>query len=361
MCAMITGTFYLYRWSKLNLNSHYITKPDPCQPRNTQCTNHLPPFYKNRDVYELWKQCIEYSIQFIDPIYCSTKDLYTQTIQKLKRQIRHQKENETKGIFYHLPINFEIFDKKIYKRQKDLAAAFGHEVRMYQLKHRRCIKCQSVSIAKDYVKCRQMEQQYQCTQCSSKPMDSFWKYNMDVMLPVWFDENHQVQYHVPQELQNLRLGEQLLIQRLSCFVPIVHIKHGIMGLHGNCVCFRQDIVDICNILPRTRANAIKIIRSYNNKDLVGIQNIDVFMIRKDIVLRALKWLKKFHKWYRDDPDLIIQETNLDWMGSNTEASLIGSEAETTNCIDENIYDSNMRRQDEFDSCGKHTSTKFILD
>ena len=43
------------------------------------------------------------------------------------------------------------------------------------------------------------------------------------------------------------------------------------------------------------------------------------------------------------------------MGDNTEASLLGTDAETTNYIDENVYDCNMRAQDENDQCGKEIS------
>jgi hypothetical protein len=40
-------------------------------------------------------------------------------------------------------------------------------------------------------------------------------------------------------------------------------------------------------------------------------------------LDALKWLKKHHKWYREDPDLVIDEDNLNWMHGQEEAELTG--------------------------------------
>ena len=125
------------------------------------------------------------------------------------------------------------------------------------------------------------------------------------------------------------------------------------------MCFRQDISDICNFLPRTRVNAIEIIRSYSKKDEYVLQNIDTFTIRKDIVLRALRWLKNYHRWYRDDHDVIIQELNLSWMGDNTEASLLRIDAETTISTDENVYCCNMREQDDIDQCGKEISAHSI--
>jgi len=125
-----------------------------------------------------------------------------------------------------------------------------------------------------------------------------------------------------------------------------------MGLHGHCVCFRQDIVEICNSLPRTRVNAIKIVKTYKNMDSVGIQDFDVFVIRRDVVLKALRWLKRFHKWYRDDPDLVIQEENLDWMGGKQTASLIGTEAETDNLIEIKEFDTLQREEDDMNHGGK---------
>jgi hypothetical protein len=293
-----------------------------------------------------------YGITFVDPAYSSTQDIYQHTIDSMKHQIKQQKQRVAKGDFFLLSVNFDIFDNSRYEIQKELAVAYAHEVRMFQLRHKQCIKCKGVSLIKEYTKCRLGNNQHQCSSCTRLSMEDFWKLNTDGMLPVWYDDQDVVQFHVPPELQGLRLGEQLLIQRLSCFVPIIHLKHGVMGLHGNCVCFRQDLSEICNVLPRTRVNAIKIIRSYSKKDEYGLQNVDTFTIRKDIVLRALRWLKKYHKWYRDDHDVIIQESNLSWMGNNTEASLLGTDAETTNYIDENVYDSNMRVQDEIDQCGR---------
>ena len=125
-----------------------------------------------------------------------------------------------------------------------------------------------------------------------------------------------------------------------------------MGIEGNCVCFRQDIADICNILPRTRVNAIKIIRTYNDRSTTGVQNYNVFVIRKNVVIRALHWLKQYHRWYRDDPDLKIQESNLDWMGNNDEAQLLDITAETSNLIECKQFDSVMHEQDIRDQTSK---------
>ena len=311
-----------------------------------------PPFYNEEDVTNVWKDCIQYSVPFNNPAYDTTEDLYAQNMSSLKHKINQQRIKVTKGEFHLLPINFEMFHISSIKQREQLASMLGHEVRMFQKRHKRCYKCQGVSIIKDYTKLRYESDKYQCSSCRNLSISSFWKSKHDMLLPVWYDDNDNVQYHVPIELQNLRLGEQLLIQRLSCFVPIVHIKHGIMGIHGNCVCFRQDTAEVCNVLPRTRVNAVKIIRSYNNKEISGIQNYNIFVIRRDVVLRALRWLKKYHKWYRDDPDLVIQESNLDWMGESNEVQLLGIHAETSNIVNDTEYVSSMHEQDDIEQTGK---------
>ena len=56
----------------------------------------------------------------------------------------------------------------------------------------------------------------------------------------------------------------------------------------------------------------------NNTDMY-----DAFMIRRDKVMNALYWLKKYNKIYRDDQSVIIYETNLDWMKNKREASFNG--------------------------------------
>ena len=278
----------------------------------------------------------------------------------MKQKIHQQKLKVLKGAFFFLPIDFSYFERSPMNLRKTLASMYAHEVRMFQKRHKKCYKCQGVSIVKEYTSLRYENNLSQCSNCRQLSMTSFWNYNSDMMLPVWYDDNNNVHFEVPCELQNLRLGEQLLIQRLSCFVPIVHIKHGTMGIHGNCVCFRQDTAEICNILPRTRVNAIKIIRSYNSKDSSVGQNYDIFVIRKDVVMRALKWLKKYHKWYRDDPDLRIDESNLDWMGSKDEAQLIDIQAETGNSVHFTEYDSVMHEQDDEDQHGEGVQHKIKI-
>jgi len=255
-------------------------------------------------------------------------------------------------MFRKLPIDFTEFDRQCQQGQKQLSSAIEHEVRMYQLTHKKCHKCQGVSLVKEYHRVRGYMTEYHCNDCRKHDTSYYWKYGYDAMLPVWYNSNGQVEFHIPPELKDLRLGEQLLIQRLSCYIPVVHIKNGIMGLHGNCVCFRQNNIEICNVLPRTRANAIKIVRSYETTNKNTVKDIDIFVIRRKVVLQALYWLKMYHKWYREDPDLLIDETNLSWMGNEEEANLIGTNATTSNMMDCTEFDSLLHEEDEKNQNGR---------
>jgi hypothetical protein len=182
----------------------------------------------------------------------------------------------------------------------------------------------SVSIVKDYTQNRTASEVpvYTCSECKNRNNnDFFFKEGCNKLLPVWYDDNHTVHYEQPHELKILRLGEQLLIQRFSVFVPVIHIRNGIMGLKGHCCCFSQDVSEVANSLPRTSANVVVVTKGTVDKSGNALQQS--FSIRKDVVMNALRWLKKYHKWYRDDPDLVINEDNLSWMNGRDEADMVG--------------------------------------
>ena len=69
-------------------------------------------------------------------------------------------------------------------------------------------------------------------------------------LPIWFVKSGMVQYHLPKELQNLREGEKLLIQQVSAYVPLLHLKDGQIGSTEHVCSFVQYISSICTVLPR---------------------------------------------------------------------------------------------------------------
>jgi len=158
-------------------------------------------------------------------------------------------------------------------------------------------------------------QESTCKKCENLSSDYWIKENL---LPVWFNEDKIPQYRVPNELSSLTDAEKMLIQRISPFVPLHHIKSGTLGLRGHICCFPQDITSVCNILPRlpNDVHMIKMLQTY--RDNIGNDsNIKAFRVHKDNVLGALHWLKQHHSGYKH---ISILETNLNWMGDKSEAN-----------------------------------------
>lgn len=61
-------------------------------------------------------------------------------------------------------------------------------------------------------------------------------------LPVWCEngnDENEPQCHVPPEPTNLSLAEKMPTQQVSPFVPLQHLKNGIMGLKGHVCAFEQ--------------------------------------------------------------------------------------------------------------------------
>jgi hypothetical protein len=143
------------------------------------------------------------------------------------------------------------------------------------------------------------------------------------LVPYWTDDDGQKQFDVPIELSCLREGEKLLIQMVSPYVPFVHIKNGTLGLKGHVCSFPQNVQDVCTKLPRlpSEAKFVKMVRNFKNSD--GEFGVKAFTVRKDAVLSALRWLKKYNLIYRDQ--ITIVEENLAWMGDNDEVELPSSD------------------------------------
>jgi hypothetical protein len=142
------------------------------------------------------------------------------------------------------------------------------------------------------------------------------KYSQDnKSIPIWHDIKGQTHYKLPIPLKDLTLTEKMLIQCISPFVPVIHIKNGTMGSRGHVVSFLQDITGICNVLPRLPDDitVVKVIRTQVTS--AGEMISKAFTVNRHKVLRALTWLKLHNPLYAD---IIIEPQNLAWMGSNDE-------------------------------------------
>ena len=74
-------------------------------------------------------------------------------------------------------------------------------------------------------------------------------------LPVWYENgsiSNEPKFHIAPELKNLTIAEKLLIQRISPFVPMEHIKNGVFGLRGHVCAFEQDIDFFAAKLPKDK-------------------------------------------------------------------------------------------------------------
>jgi hypothetical protein len=82
-------------------------------------------------------------------------------------------------------------------------------------------------------------------------------------LPIWHEDlqnKRNPRFDLPSELSCLREVEKLLIQQISCYVPMHHLRNGQIGSKGHVCCFEQIIEEVCTMLPRLACN-VKIIRA----------------------------------------------------------------------------------------------------
>ena len=185
------------------------------------------------------------------------------------------------------------------------------ETKCQAISHFYCQSCQRIGIT---IK-QSHKNESLCTLCQGSKSKNE---NRIEDFPIWFDKHGLVQYHLPKELQNLREGEKLLIQQVSAYVPLLHLKDGQIGSRGHVCSFVQDISSICTVLPRlpNDVHFIKVVKKYLQEG--GEVVSKMFSIRKDSVLDALRWLKEHNLEYTN---IEIKESNLDWIENNKEQEL----------------------------------------
>lgn len=181
---------------------------------------------------------------------------------------------------------------------------------MKMTKHKHCICCRRVRIKQT------VNRNGVCQAClPHKNPNYFIKENA---LPVWYKGckiDSEPNFHVPSELQGLTITEKLLIQRVSPFVPLEHIKNGTFGLRGHVCAFEQDIQEFTTRLPKA-PDDIEILRIQQTiRAEIGSEvfHRKSFLVRRSKVLAALRWLKQNNIHYRD---IIIDESQLDWIGKS---------------------------------------------
>ena len=193
------------------------------------------------------------------------------------------------------------------------------ELECNKLHHKRCKSCRQVSLNLDLA--TRGDYVGYCGACRKMTNKNF--YHDEKLLPIWFDDDGTPIYTVPFQLQGLSTAEKLLIQRISPFVPLHHLKNGLMGLTGHVCAFEQDLDGFLSTLPRKHDNVtmMKVLKSM--KAEIGSDKALVtkaYRVRRKKVLRALIWLKKYCSEYSD---ISIDESNLDWI-EGEEAQLEGT-------------------------------------
>src|SRR5687767_14668721 len=146
--------------------------------------------------------------------------------------------------------------------------------------------------------------------CQAAPTD---KGKKEKDLPIWYNKDGIIQYHLPSQLKCLQEGEKLLIQQVAAYVPLLHLQDGQIGSRGHVCSFVQDISSVCTKLPQLPDNVqfVKVVKKYLQEG--GEVASKTFRIRKTAVLDALKWLKEYNV---EHENIEIKESNLDWIENN---------------------------------------------
>ena len=200
-----------------------------------------------------------------------------------------------------------------------MASILDFEKACGRLKHGKCLCCHTVSLK------MKVSRKGLCEKCSRLKDPGY--YLKRKQLPVWWKDGTAM-FSLPPELIGLSDAEKMLIQRISPFVPLHHIKQGTMGLSGHVCAFEQDIGDFVKRLPRhqTDVSMLKVIKQLKTEIGDGKDvHTRTFRVRKSKVLSALLFLKKHNPLYHD---IEIDMSALDWMGSAEEATLMGHEIVT---------------------------------
>ena len=248
-----------------------------------------------------------------------------------KQFIKLRKE-VMKSVLYHKRKNVHVpkvsskFRKLPDAKYRQSISIFKFEKKMSEEKIQICIACKGRFLCTRILKPQARNKSGVCDTCQKMEGFVFEKTNHEKnyaeqlhqfyldneMLPVWYDENDHERkfphYEIPDELKNMTFTEQMLIQMYSAYVPVFCINNkGNIGYKGHCVCFPQNINQVCESLPRKKSDIVRVIKKYIQ---CNDEVVSHFKVRKTKVMTALTWLKTHNKYYHE---LKIDESNLSWM------------------------------------------------
>lgn len=271
--------------------------------------------YDPVQVQEIWEDSIELNVDISDPYFASTNAEYKHMVATALKAIARAKNNNDRSGYTFCR---EPFRQAPFTEQKVLEHLFRFEERMLNTHHKICSECQQCSLSLSVTKKSSV-----CLKCQRNKVDNTYN-ESNIMLPIWYDDEGNKQYEVPDELRCLTIAEILLIQRVAPLVPIVHIRNGTMGLKGHVCSFMQDISSVATQLPRLPSDvkAVKMVRTF--KDAEGSVQTRTYMVNRQRVMKSIHWLIKYHRDYKiafETGELMIDPSNLDWMGEEDEAEL----------------------------------------
>ncbi|KAI3921315.1 hypothetical protein MKW92_046312 [Papaver armeniacum] len=109
---------------------------------------------------------------------------------------------------------------------------------------------------------------------------------------------------VPDELSRLTDLEKILIARVHPVMSVYRVKGQQYKYGGNVINFVQDVNAIAKVLPckPKDLSAILVVKRTGNV------STKEFIVRREYVRQALKWLQKKHKYYQD---IEISDENID--------------------------------------------------
>ena len=294
--------------------------------QNPDTKKSIGKIYSKDKVYLYWKQCIQYGIDFNDPHKALNSNDYKNQMEYLRSKIKNAKNRAKKDTKTRVP-TLSGLGSLPFSKQKIFANLIEFERQTMNIHHLKCANCKRVTLyhhdskSSSWRKKQGKKNEYHCNLCDT---DETFKEDLDTILPIWYNDLGVKQYYIPGELEGLTVAEQLLIQRISGYVPLIHIKNGNFGIKGSCCAFRQDIKEVCTKLPRQRVELVKYIRDFTRESNLPV-NAKVLSVRRTKVLKALYWLKKYHVDYKNDEELVIDENNLSWMEGKEKAQIANCE------------------------------------
>jgi len=192
-----------------------------------------------------------------------------------------------------------------------------------KLKHHHCMSCRQVRINIHINKKGPFKGC--CQHCARNKTDLYYFLKRNC-LPVWRKGKRKtVQFQLPECFQDLSYAEKMLIQRVSPFVPLHHVRNGTYGLKGHVVAFEQNIEGFLRRLPRKKNDVtiLKVMQTVRAEIGGNGTSLKEFKVRKAKVIEVLEFLKEHSSVYND---IEIDESALDWI-EGEEAYLEGGEIE----------------------------------